>query len=277
MKHSIPWSLITLVSRIFSNRYSHFDLNNILKSTNATWDIKEESKAKKIEDWLVSCNNIADDPLFFLGKILERYMDRNMEAEFFLDREFVEDYNEERKKFKEMLARYGLRYMSGGIIIPIDTLSSSFLLKTALEGKSYNSLKIEVERALMQADTDPAGALTAAAASIEAFCKIYLEQHNLPLPKDQSIKPLWAEVAKSLGLEPACLEDNDLKRILGGLSSICDGIGALRTHAGSAHGRGLLAYKVEPRHARLAIFAAHTLILFALETSKKRKKTVHYL
>ena len=207
MKHSIPWALITLVSRIFSNRYSHFDLNNIFKSTNATWDIKEESKAKKIEDWLVSCNNIADDPLFFLGKIIERYMDGDMEAEFFLDREFVENYNEERKKFKEMLARYGLRYMSGGVIIPIDTLSSSFSLKTALEGKSYNSLKIEVERAL-----------TAAAASIEAFCKIYLEQHNLPLPKDQSIKPLWAEVAKSLGLEPACLEDNDLKRILGGLS-----------------------------------------------------------
>ena len=54
--------------------------------------------------------------------------------------------------------------------------------------------------------------------------------------------------------------------ILGGLSSIVDGVGALRTHAGSAHGRGKKGYEIQPRHARLAVYAAHTLVLFALET-----------
>ena len=272
MKRTIPWAVIASVKEIFSMRFSHNELNNIFLYTDAPWDIVEASKAKKIEYWLMTCNKEADEPLFFLGKILERYMDRDFEVDFFS--EYVERYTEEREKFRKMLAKYGLQYLSGGIVIPFDSSSSSFALKATLEEKSYSSLKIEVERALTQIETDPAGALTAASASIEAFCKIYLEQHNLPCPKDKTIKPLWAEVSKSLGLDPACLEDNDLKKILGGLNSICDGIGSLRTHAGFAHGRGVLAYKVEPRHARLAIFAAHTLILFALETSEKRKTQV---
>jgi hypothetical protein len=61
-----------------------------------------------------------------------------------------------------------------------------------------------------------------------------------------------------------------VRKVLSGMSSIVDGIGAFRTHAGSAHGRGRRSYKVEARHARLAIHAAHTLCTFMLETWAKR-------
>jgi hypothetical protein len=100
--------------------------------------------------------------------------------------------------------------------------------------------------------------------------KVYIEDNKLDMPADESLKPLWKAASKHLGFDPAAVEDDDLKRILSGLSSIVDGIGALRTHAGSAHGHGKKAYRVQPRHARLAIHASHTLVGFLLETWAER-------
>jgi hypothetical protein len=77
---------------------------------------------------------------------------------------------------------------------------------------------------------------------------------------------LWKVVREDLGFDPSQLEDNDLKKILSGIFSVVDGIGAFRTHASSAHGQGRKIYKLKPRHARLAIHSAHTLALFVLET-----------
>jgi len=69
-------------------------------------------------------------------------------------------------------------------------------------------------------------------------CKHYLETEGIPLPNKQTIAPLWTEVAKNLGLSPGQMADDDLKQILSGLFSIAAGVGALRTHEGSAHGHG---------------------------------------
>jgi len=97
-----------------------------------------------------------------------------------------------------------------------------------------------------------------------------LEDGGLELPKKQTIKELWREAQKHLGLTPAAQTDRDLQKVLSGLASVVDGIGALRTHSGSAHGQGRRRYKVEPRHARLAVHGAHTLAVFLLETWEKR-------
>jgi hypothetical protein len=71
-------------------------------------------------------------------------------------------------------------------------------------------------------------------------------------------------------LDPGSIEDQDLQRIITGLFSIVDGIGALRTHAGSAHSEGRKGYKLESRHARLAVNAAHTVATFVMETWDKK-------
>jgi Abortive infection C-terminus len=92
------------------------------------------------------------------------------------------------------------------------------------------------------------------------------------MPSDQSLKPLWKAASKSLGLDPGAIEDDDLKRVLSGLSSIVDGIGSFRTHTGSAHGRGRRTYRPQARHARLAIHASHTLVAFFIETWDERKR-----
>ena len=93
------------------------------------------------------------------------------------------------------------------------------------------------------------------------------------MPAKQDLQSVWNVVRKDLGLDPSRIEDQDLKSILSGIISIVYGIGALRTHASSAHGAGRESYRLEPRHARLAVHAAHTLSLFILESwDKKHQK-----
>ena len=67
---------------------------------------------------------------------------------------------------------------------------------------------------------------------------------------------------------PGQMADDDLKQILSGLFSIAAGVGALRTHEGSAHGHANKSYKIEARHARLAVHAAHTMTLFIWRRGK---------
>jgi hypothetical protein len=144
-------------------------------------------------------------------------------------------------------------------------------LQYLLKSRDLSALEREVARAIAAVESDPAAGLTAACALVEAFCKVYIADEGLPLPSHQTVKELWKVVSEHLGLDPANIADADVKRVLSGLSSIVDGIGAFRTHAGSAHGRGRDERLVEPRHARLAIHAAHTITTFLLETWEKRK------
>lgn len=176
-----------------------------------------------------------------------------------------------RNKLHDILSKYGLKYTQGGRVCQIGVSRASQSLEQLLKSKNIPAIEIEFKRALDEIEKDPPASLTAACSIVESFCKVYIEEKKLALPKETTIKPLWTTVAKDLGFDPSQLEDDDLKKILGGLSSIVDGVGALRTHAGSAHGRGKTGYRIQPRHARLAVHAAHTLVLFALETWDYKK------
>jgi Abortive infection C-terminus len=59
------------------------------------------------------------------------------------------------------------------------------------------------------------------------------------MPSKRTIGPLWKVVQQDLGLNVDPTLEGDQRRILGGLASIVDGVGAYRTHIGSAHGRGV--------------------------------------
>ena len=64
------------------------------------------------------------------------------------------------------------------------------------------------------------------------------------MPADQSLKPLWKTVSKHVGFDPAVIEDEDIKKIFSGMNSVVDGIGSLRTHGSTAHGRGRKPYRI---------------------------------
>jgi hypothetical protein len=139
-------------------------------------------------------------------------------------------------------------------------------LKTILQAGDLVAVEAEFQRAIEAVELDPPAGVTAACALIEALCKVYIDDEHLELPSNQTVKDLWRVVSRHLGLSPGILVDQDVTRMLSGLMSVIDGIGSLRTHAGSAHGHGREQYPLEPRHARLAIHAAHTLAVFVIET-----------
>jgi hypothetical protein len=172
------------------------------------------------------------------------------------------------------LAKDGLRYQRGGHIMGAALSGPSRSLGERLKGGGQQALELEYRRAYDQVETDPPAAVTAACAILETVCKIYLEDEGHDLPSKQVLGPLWTETAARLGLAAKDVTDGDLRQILSGLSSIAVGVAALRTHKGSAHGHTDVAarnYRLEPRHARLAVHAAHTLAMFVLETWEARK------
>jgi hypothetical protein len=154
----------------------------------------------------------------------------------------------------------------GGHIVGGATGAPSRSLDTIIQERDLPAVRAEFDRALASVEQDPPAAMTAACAIIESLCKVYIAENCLTLPPDQSIRPLWKIVQAHLGLGPQSAATNDMRQILSGLAAVMSGVGDLRTHAGSAHGRGDEAFRVEPRHARLAVHAAHTLTHFMLET-----------
>jgi hypothetical protein len=59
--------------------------------------------------------------------------------------------------------------------------------------------------------------------------------------------------------------------VLGGLTSVAKGIGALCTHGGDAHGREKGYRRIDSRIARFGINAASSIALFLIETWERQQ------
>ncbi|HEL7672932.1 TPA: abortive infection family protein [Stenotrophomonas maltophilia] len=260
---------VTIGDVVGSYYYSHRRLNEMLYDAGASGEVPDGNCSDKVTNWLIreGKEDVARS-FAILGNLIEDIMDGE-----------VPDWEPEkkpaaRKRINDALARYQLSYDFGGRILGAHSVTApSKALADVLKEFSVAEVEEEFERALRSVESDPAAAVTAGCAIVEALCKHYIATEGLELPTSQTVKPLWVVVAKHLKLSPEQLEDDDLKRVLAGLSSIIDGIGAFRTHAGSAHGQHKRTYKVAPRHARLVVHSAHSLCLFVVETWKERKKS----
>ncbi|PFH12721.1 abortive infection family protein [Burkholderia sp. JKS000303] len=83
---------------------------------------------------------------------------------------------------------------------------------------------------------DTADALTRCSRFLEAVCVKVLRERGVELPDDKSMGPLVKGCQKSLDWPDSRELKGDVEQMLGGIRSICGGIGALRTHFGTAHG-----------------------------------------
>lgn len=181
----------------------------------------------------------------------------------------VVDYMNKRLRFDG----YELRKI--GQVFKVVALATNTVAAAALKEKAkalaLDSVHDDFERALNEADSDPADAITAACSTVESACKCILDEMGKPYPNNKDIKGLVAEVAKHLNLSPGRDDlpkewEQDIRTILSGLFNVIAGIGSLRTHAGDAHGKGKTAVPADARIARLAIHAASTVSLFYIET-----------
>lgn len=148
-------------------------------------------------------------------------------------------------------------------------------LQEKVDVLDLDTVRRDSDRANRHADEDPEDAITAACSMLESVCRSLLREMGKPLPAKKDLSGLVREVQRHLNLSPE-REDlpneikMDVKQVLGGLTTAAQGIGALRTHAGDAHGKDRGAPRMDGRIARLAIHAASTVSVFFIETWQRR-------
>lgn len=266
----IPTAVIALIARLFNDHYTRTQFENLFYASGTTVKSPGGNKTDTITYWLRAINRgESDESLTIFGKIIEDFMERE-----------VIDGSSSGKDLQLVhtsLGKYGLRYATGGKIVRASGAagSATATVQSMLKQKDFPAVQDEFNRATENVETKPREAASAAANIVEAICKEYIVQHPaLQMPAKQDLSSVFNVVRRDLGFDPSAIEDDDLKMILGGLITMVNGIAALRTHASSAHSQGTSkrGYRLTPRHARLAVHAAHSLVAFVLETWEERSR-----
>ncbi len=140
-----------------------------------------------------------------------------------------------------------------------------------LEG---SHLALQIQRLKESVETDPELAIGTAKELIETVCKTILEERGKPVEGTPDIPTLTKSLLKELKLVPegihAEAKGADLiKAVLRSLGTIGNDLGQLRGLYGTGHGKTAKTQGLKPRHARLAIGAAATLVVFLFETHQE--------
>ena len=260
----LPAPICSIVGEALgSSVYHHKTLERLFYEAGAQGEVPDGNCVVKCQTWLKRMHTEVEDPISVLGKLVQEFIEVDIGRYY--------DQQLGRTKIEDVLSKHGLSYHGGGVILGAEQAFSTKSLKQLLQEKDLAAVNQEFTRCLDNVETDPPAAITAACSILESLCKVYIEDNSLAVPGNQSIASLWKVVSKNLGFNPSEVEDDDVKKILSGLTSVVGGIGSLRTHTGSAHGRGRQPYRVQTRHARLAIHASHTLVGFIIETWECRR------
>jgi hypothetical protein len=241
---------------------THASIDSLFMYANAPGDPPGGNRSVKVVEWLRRCNQDPEtDAISVLKILVDRYLDEEVD-EYAPRFDYVVARND---RIKNCLRKAGLHELLNGDLSPQSKTLEESILELNAESINY-----EFNRAVVSSATDPFAAVSAASNILESTIRVLLEDANIDLPKKKDLSSLWSVMKNELGLDASKVEDQDLQKIIGGLSSIITGIAALRTHASAAHGRGRFRYKLQKRHVDLSIHSAHALCLFIIETWKVR-------
>ena len=190
------------------------------------------------------------------------------------------------KHHQEVVEYLNTRLRANGMVLRLfdgrmrcQPLARSAPVTAGLAGRlavfDMDTVQADLDRAIQNCDADPEDAVTSASSLLESLCRSILIEMSLPLPEKKDLTSLYKAVREPLALSAARDDlpvevSNDVRSILGGLTTIVQGVAALRTHAGDAHGRERGHPKIDGRIARLALHTASAAALFLLETWERR-------
>ncbi len=158
-----------------------------------------------------------------------------------------------------------LGFLETGSKTPSDQTVSDVL-------KRFNAESVQIvwTKALDRRQSDPEGAITAARTLLETICKHILDEKGIEYNNKTDLPQLYHLVSTELSLSPSQYTEDIFKQILGGCSSIVNGLGTLRNRLGDAHGQGKKPVRPAARHAELAVNLAGSVALFLVETWESR-------
>lgn len=266
----IPTRLIGLLSQVYAFRYTQAEIDSLFLYAGAPESVPPGSKSTKVQEWLRAINKQSEEPLKVLGTILEDFMERSKPRIVSWDSR-EDDYwlgiEEDQQKIRETLSGDGLSYVRGGRLSKSGATPTHSLLQIAKKN-GLATVEIEIQRAISRVEDDPHAAVHYAGNVLEAALKAYLDSKGCAYNGSDGLAELWRLTAEQMGLRPAEWDSKDLKKIASGLNSIVDGVAHLRNNKSGAHGKSeeqARSFTVKPRHARLAIHAAHSVATYVLE------------
>jgi hypothetical protein len=264
----IPRPVIASVAAALADVYSHTGISKLANIADVDANrILGSNKEDRCQSLLGLLNKQdSEPPLTVFGRVIEEMMDGEDGVSY------PSSLKAARERITGSLLRAGLTYSRGGIVGTGSHPALHQTIEDIAKQRSLAGVHAEFDRIQKNVEADPATSVTAACSLVEAILKAYIEDEpTLTMPSDQSVGPLWKAIKGHLNLEPSGQGNEDLRKILSGLSSIADGLGALRTHHGSAHGRPTVRFRLEPRHARLAANASYTLCAYVIERMEAPK------
>jgi len=129
------------------------------------------------------------------------------------------------------------------------------------------------QKALDRRVGDPDGAITASRSLLETVCKYILDDLQIGYNEARDdLNKLYRKTASTLNLSPDQHSEEVFKQILGGCSSVVNGLSSMRNKFGDAHGQSVKSIKPAPRHAELAVNLSGAVSVFLLSTYKNRKE-----
>lgn len=137
---------------------------------------------------------------------------------------------------------------------------------TTLEKFDAAHVQAAWSKALDRRASDPEGAITSAHTLIEAVCKHIQDEAKVHYDDTADLPKLYKQTAEILKLAPSQHTEQIFKQILGGCTSVIEGLGSLRNKLSDAHGKGRIGVKPAPRHAELAINLSGTSANYLLAT-----------
>lgn len=153
------------------------------------------------------------------------------------------------------------------------TAPSDQVISIAIEKFDASNIQAAWSKALDRRVPDPEGAITIARTLLESVCKHILEEAQVDFDESPDMKKLYRQTAEQLNLAPSQHTEQVFKQILGGCTSVVEGLGALRNRLSDSHGKGKAGVKPAPRHAELAVNLAGALAIYLLATWEARHET----
>lgn len=168
--------------------------------------------------------------------------------------------------FWKSLRRDGYAVEPSGAIVATSPHITLPLAKLA----DPSAIREQLERRRRAARDDPALAVGSAKELIESTAKVVLRELGHPVNDRDDLPKLVRDAQKALGLHPTGdgPDGSDgVKRILGAVTTIAEGLGELRNRGhGTGHGPATARVGLRPRHATLATNAAITWCQIVLDT-----------
>jgi len=148
--------------------------------------------------------------------------------------------------------------------------------RDALAGLDLGYIAQQITRMDAAVINDPDLAIGTAKELVESCCKTILTELGVAFSKAADIPELVKQTSKQLELTPKDIPDqakaaDAIKRLLGNLATVANGIAELRNQYGTGHGKPARTRGLQSRHAKLAVGAAATLAVFLAETHRDRQ------